>query len=110
MPNLVNLLDLAAYGLDAERWEWQLQGSCRGADSAVFFHPDGERGRARAVREYTAKRICRGCPVVAQCREYALTVREPYGIWGGLSENERRLLENRWRHAPSSDRACHRRR
>ncbi|AEF42470.1 WhiB-like protein [Hoyosella subflava DQS3-9A1] len=58
-------------------------------DSSVFFHPDGERGRARLERERRAKALCRECPVLAQCREHALTVGEPYGIWGGMSESER---------------------
>lgn len=37
----------------------------------------------------TAKAICAGCPVRATCRAYALTAREPYGIWGGLTARER---------------------
>ncbi|MGV0384398.1 WhiB family transcriptional regulator [Corynebacterium sp. 22_2729] len=76
-------------GPASSTWEWQLHGACRGADSSVFFHPDGERGRARAMREHRAKAICRECPVIEQCRNHALSVGEPYGIWGGLSESER---------------------
>lgn len=76
-------------GPNADIWNWQLHGSCRGADSSVFFHPDGERGRARAQRENRAKAICLSCPVLAQCRRHALSVGEPYGIWGGMSESER---------------------
>lgn len=76
-------------GPNADIWDWQLRGSCRGSDSAVFFHPDGERGRARAQREMRAKAICQACPVLAECRQHALLVGEPYGIWGGLSESER---------------------
>ena len=75
-------------------WEWQMEGSCRGEDSAVFFHPEGERGRARADREARAKAVCAECPVMQQCREHALTVAEPYGIWGGLSESEREAILN----------------
>lgn len=70
-------------------WDWQLHGACRGAESAVFFHPDGERGRARAMREHRAKAICAECPVLAQCRDHALRSREVYGIWGGMGESER---------------------
>ncbi|MDG3008932.1 WhiB family transcriptional regulator [Rhodococcus sp. D2-41] len=73
----------------SDRWDWQMQGRCRGVDSAVFFHPDGERGRARAARESNAKKLCETCPVLSQCREHALRVAEPYGIWGGMSESER---------------------
>jgi len=72
-----------------EVWDWQLQGACRGMDSAVFFHPEGERGQARADREQQAKQVCLNCPVLQQCRRHALLVREPYGVWGGLSESER---------------------
>ncbi|MGB6515574.1 WhiB family transcriptional regulator [Mycobacterium sp.] len=82
-------------GPNADIWEWQLQGLCRGVDSSVFFHPDGERGRARLQRERRAKEMCRQCPVLAQCRAHALEVGEPYGIWGGLSESERELLLKR---------------
>ena len=73
----------------AETYEWQMQGACRGMDSGFFFHPEGERGPARAYRESRAKEICQGCPVLEQCRRHALTVHEPYGVWGGLSEAER---------------------
>jgi len=76
----------------ADAWEWQLMGACRGADGELFFHPENERGAARARREAAAKSVCRQCPVVARCRQHALAVREPYGIWGGLSETERDLL------------------
>ncbi|UVO13224.1 MULTISPECIES: WhiB family transcriptional regulator [unclassified Mycobacterium] len=76
-------------GRNADVWDWQLRGACRGVDSSVFFPPDGERGRARAQREQNAKKWCRNCPVLEQCRTHALAVGEPYGIWGGMSEAER---------------------
>lgn len=76
----------------AETWEWQLRAACRDLDSALFFHPDGERGPARAEREARAKQICRRCPVIEQCRRHALAAGEPYGVWGGLSMAERSAL------------------
>ena len=79
-------------GPNGDHWEWQLRARCRGVDSSVFFAPDGERGRARWVREERAKRLCLDCPVLAQCREHALTIAEPFGVWGGLSETERAPL------------------
>ncbi len=79
-------------GRNADVWDWQLRGACRGVDSSVFFPPDGERGRARAQREQNAKRWCRSCPVLEQCRAHALAVGEPYGIWGGMSESERHAV------------------
>lgn len=48
------------------------------------------RERSQATRE--AKAICRGCPVRRECLAYALANREPFGIWGGCSERERRRL------------------
>jgi WhiB family redox-sensing transcriptional regulator len=73
----------------ADHWEWQYEGSCRTLPSEMFFHPDGERGPRRRNRENAAKAICASCPVLVQCRSHALAVQEPYGIWGGLSEDDR---------------------
>ena len=81
----------------ADVWEWQLQGSCRGADPDLFFHPEGERGPARAGRETAAKAICASCPVLQQCAAHALAVREPYGVWGGMSEEDREARYGRRR-------------
>ncbi len=73
----------------AERWDWQLQAACRRLDSTRFFHPDNERGSARAGRIAAAQAVCARCPVIAACADHALTVREPYGVWGGMSEEDR---------------------
>lgn len=78
-----------------DAWQWQKGGLCRGLESSVFFHPDGERGRARDRRIAKAKAVCRSCPVIQQCREHALTVGEPYGIWGGMSEQELAIAAQR---------------
>ena len=75
-----------------EHWEWQLQGACRGSDAAVFFHPEGERGPRKLAREAAAKAVCAECPVIAACAAHALATREPYGVWGGLSEDEREAI------------------
>jgi WhiB family redox-sensing transcriptional regulator len=84
----------------ADIWEWQLQGSCRDADPRLFFHPEGERGPARRERDAAARDICSSCPVLQQCRSHALTVREPYGVWGGLTEDDREAIyaDERRRH------------
>jgi WhiB family redox-sensing transcriptional regulator len=76
-------------GPNADLWQWQLLGACRGEDTDLFFHPEGERGPARSARELTAKAICGRCPVIDDCARHALTAREPYGIWGGMSESDR---------------------
>jgi WhiB family redox-sensing transcriptional regulator len=78
-----------------EVWEWQFEGACRGEDPEAFFHPDGERGPARVNRDTRAKAICATCPVIQQCAAHALSVREPYGIWGGLSEDDREAIYRR---------------
>ena len=73
-------------------WEWQKNAACRAMGSAVFFHPTDERDPARSHRIARAKAICHSCAVIVDCLTYALRVREPSGIWGGLSENERASL------------------
>ena len=73
----------------AASWEWQQQGACRTLPTEMFFHPENERGPRRKAREMAAKAVCNSCPVIAECRAHALAVQEPYGIWGGLSEEER---------------------
>ena len=70
-------------------WDWQYHGTCRSLSPEMFFHPEGERGAARRSRDAAAKKICLECPVLARCRDHALRAREPYGVWGGMSEEER---------------------
>ena len=79
----------------ADRWDWQYLGACRDMDTELFFHPEGERGSTRRRRAEAAKAICASCPVLEQCREHALRVQEPYGVWGGVNEEERREIINR---------------
>ncbi|WP_431982592.1 WhiB family transcriptional regulator [Streptomyces qinglanensis] len=96
-------------GPNADLWDWQLLAACRGVDSSLFFHPEGERGAARSAREASAKEVCMRCPVRAECAAHALQVREPYGVWGGLTEDEREELLGRARnrlvttHSPVQD-------
>ncbi|MFJ8043326.1 WhiB family transcriptional regulator [Kitasatospora sp. NPDC096147] len=79
-------------GAFEHHWNWQLRAVCRDHDTAEFFHPSGERGKARDERAEQAKLVCQGCPVRRECLRHALQVREPYGVWGGLSEDERAVL------------------
>jgi WhiB family redox-sensing transcriptional regulator len=75
---------------------WQYRAACKGPQSELFFAPNHlERKEERLERESAAKAICQSCPVLRQCRDYALMVREPHGIWGGLNEYERRQLLSR---------------
>lgn len=79
-------------GGQLDYWEWQLQAACRSHPVEMFFSPWGERGGARARREAAAKAVCGSCPVLLACRAHALRTGESYGIWGGLSEQERQRL------------------
>jgi WhiB family redox-sensing transcriptional regulator len=77
---------------------WQFHAACRGEDSALFFAPSYfERREEKAAREARAKALCARCPVLEDCLEFALRVREPHGVWGGLNEQERRQLLRRRR-------------
>ncbi len=81
--------------MSAQRTEeaWQVKAACRGPQAAVFFPPPQfERKDEKNEREARAKMICATCPVRQPCLDYAIAIREPHGIWGGLNENERRQL------------------
>ena len=83
--------------MSAQRTEetWQIRAACRGPQAAVFFPPPQfERKDDKLERESRAKEICAGCAVRQPCLEYAIHIREPHGIWGGLNEAERRQLAN----------------
>ena len=72
-----------------ESYEWQESGLCSAADIDLFFVPDDVSKRERSRREHRAKQLCQQCPVLQQCRQHALTVRERFGVWGGMSAYER---------------------
>lgn len=72
---------------------WQDKAACRGPHSAIFFPPSHfERKDDKEARESRAKAICAACAVRRACLDYALRIREPHGIWGGLNEAERKAL------------------
>jgi WhiB family redox-sensing transcriptional regulator len=69
---------------------WRAQAACRGAAAGLFF-PDSHRsGYWEQVAE--VKAICGGCPVREQCRAWALAHPAERGVWGGLTEADRRRL------------------
>ena len=75
---------------------WQTKAACRGPQAAVFFPPSQfERKDEKLEREERAKDICLGCSVREPCLDYAVSIREPHGIWGGLNELERKQLSIR---------------
>ena len=72
---------------------WQEHAACRGEDPTFFFAPNYfERRDEKDAREAIAKAVCQRCPVRDDCLRYALDIREPHGIWGGLNEWERRQI------------------
>jgi WhiB family redox-sensing transcriptional regulator len=71
---------------DAEDFGWQERALCAQTDPEAFFPEKGG-----STRE--AKKVCRACEVRAECLEYALGHDERFGIWGGMSERERRRLK-----------------
>ena len=75
-------------GEDTNPLAWLADAICSQTDPEAFFPEKGGSTR-------DAKRICAGCDVKQQCLEYALANDERFGIWGGLSERERRKLKKR---------------
>jgi len=74
---------------------WRFRGNCRTSDEYYFFAPEGEPPTIRRRREAVAKRICATCPVLLECRTHAMRSGERHGVWGGLSEAERRHYQQR---------------
>ncbi|MBB1242729.1 WhiB family transcriptional regulator [Streptomyces durbertensis] len=74
--------------------DWRHQAACREEDPELFF-PIGNTGLALLQIE-EAKAVCRRrCPVMEQCLQWALEAGQNEGVWGGLSEDERRSLKRR---------------
>jgi WhiB family redox-sensing transcriptional regulator len=79
----------------ADHWEWQFEGACNGIETDEFFLEDNMRGKTKRIREVNAIAICNTCPVKQQCLDHALSVPEVYGVWGGMTEEQRHLLARR---------------
>ncbi len=65
--------------------DWRRQAACRGVDPEVFYPVNDDDAEE-------AKEVCAGCPVRQPCLEWALQDRERFGVWGGLTERERRRM------------------
>jgi WhiB family redox-sensing transcriptional regulator len=76
---------------------WRELAACRGTDLEVFFPGRGESAEP-------ARQVCAGCPVRQPCLDYAISNRITHGIWGGLTERERRALRSGWVRASQQDR------
>ena len=76
--------------MSAVNTDWQARAICVGADPELFF-PAADGGPAQVEQETAAKAVCANCPVLAECREWALATL-PDGVAGGLTERERRQV------------------
>lgn len=85
MTEAISLMDVQEDEQEAEL-SWQERALCAQTDPEAFFPEKGG-----STRE--AKKVCLGCDVRGDCLEYALAHDERFGIWGGLSERERRRLK-----------------
>ena len=74
-------------------FDWRAKAACRDKDPELFF-PVGNTGTAYQQIE-EAKAVCRTCKVIDACLKCALDTNQDYGVWGGLSEDERRALKRR---------------
>jgi WhiB family transcriptional regulator, redox-sensing transcriptional regulator len=79
--------------------QWLLAAKCYG-NTSLFFSPDESETRGeRRAREAQAKSVCQECQVRTECLERALEADEQFGIWGGMTERERRALKRAQRTA-----------
>jgi WhiB family redox-sensing transcriptional regulator len=81
---------------DPHKPAWFEAAACRGRTD-LFYAPDHEREEDRTARHERARAICRGCPVVDECLEFALSTNQRYGIWGALTSKQRFNLKRRRR-------------
>ena len=84
-----NSLSLLEQAVD----DWRCQAACRDTDPDLFF-PVGSTGMALEQIE-SAKVVCQTCVAQDDCLEFALATNQDSGIWGGTSEDERRMLRRR---------------
>ena len=72
-----------------DQWEWQYEGACRDADPESFFLDPNMRGLNKRTKELNAIKICNTCPVKQSCLNHALSIPEYFGVWGGMTEEQR---------------------
>jgi WhiB family transcriptional regulator, redox-sensing transcriptional regulator len=86
----MSVIGISGSGVSKLSTEWHDSALCRGEAGRDFYPPfGGERKRERVAREQRAKSICAACPVRSQCLEQAIASGERYGVWGGLTFDER---------------------
>jgi len=83
-------LPASVIALASADYSWRSQALCRDTDPDLFF-PVGTTGAA-LVQIEQARAVCRECPVQSDCLDFALATNQDSGIWGGTSEDERRMI------------------
>jgi WhiB family transcriptional regulator, redox-sensing transcriptional regulator len=83
----------SCYAEEGDTMDWRHVAACREVDPELFF-PIGNSGPALLQIE-EAKQVCRRCSVLDECLRWALDSGQDAGVWGGLSEDERRALKRR---------------
>lgn len=76
-------------------WKWQDQALCNQIGGDDFFYEDMERGEVKDARIQRALAICAQCPVIDACRQFALDTEQNYGIWGGMTQEQRAKLRKK---------------
>lgn len=75
------------------RYAWREQGACFNTDSSAFIPSSIALEDTRVLVSYqTALRVCSKCPVITDCLEYAMTTRQSFGVWGGMTPRQRQTL------------------
>ena len=72
---------------------WMALAACRGVDPETFYPPRGDRAAVQRARK-----VCRRCPVAVECLAFAVERRDPFGVWGGTTRNERVALRRESAH------------
>jgi WhiB family redox-sensing transcriptional regulator len=75
-----------------DEWAWQEESNCRNVDSDLFFLDPQARGKSKRDKEKAALKVCRGCPVIEQCLNHALSIPEFFGVWGGMTADQRNVI------------------
>jgi len=75
-----------------DEWAWQEESNCKDIDSDLFFLDPQARGKNKRDKEKAAVKICRSCPVIEQCLNHALSIPEYFGVWGGMTADERNSI------------------
>lgn len=75
--------------------DWRTLAACREEDPELFF-PVGTTGAAAQIEQAVA--VCRRCPAIEPCRQWALDTRQMHGVWAGLTERDRRIILRRQGH------------